>query len=98
MARPDTLIDELRSRIGKLGEAFDGLAGVKRRYVALGGADFLAPYFLDGTGAARTDLDIAPEDIGKALQSLQAIEALLATVIDPATGATHMTNFARLIR
>lgn len=90
MARPDALIDELRTRIGKLGEAFDGLAGVKRRYVALGGADFLAPYFLDGNGQPRTDLDIKPEDIGNALASLQAIESLLAQ--------GHMTNFAKLIR
>jgi hypothetical protein len=59
MARPDTLIDEFRDKVRRLAEAFDGLAGVRRRYVALGGADFLRPYFLDGVGQPRTDLDLA---------------------------------------
>jgi hypothetical protein len=90
MARPDTLIDEFRDKVRRLAEAFDGLAGVRRRYVALGGADFLRPYFLDSAGQPRTDLDLSADDIPNALASLEAVEALLAQ--------GHMSNLARIVR
>ena len=86
MAQPESWIGPFRSDVDALLDALDRLHGARRQYDALGGASFLDPFF-----EANTSYDIAAADIGNALNSVQAIEDLLA-----ADGGGHGTNLNKM--
>ena len=82
MAQPAQLIGDLRTNVGNLLDTLDELKGVYRQWNSLGGAAFVEPFF-----EANPTYDFTAVDMGNALNSVQAIEDLLA-----ANGGGHGTN------
>jgi hypothetical protein len=86
MAMPEQWIGTLRSDVGNILSTLDRLAGARRQYDSLGGLDFIDDFF-----TRNPTYDITADDIGNALNSLQAIADLLL-----ADGGGHGTNLNKV--
>ena len=86
MAQPAQLIEGLRSEVNQLLNTLDAMKGTRRQYDALGGAAFVDPFF-----EANPTYDFTAVDMGNALNSIQAIEDLLAS-----EGGGHQTNLNKV--
>lgn len=86
MAQPEQWVGIFRSDVGALLSALDRLAGARKQYDSLGGIDFIDDFF-----TANPNYDIVQDDIGNALNSIQAITDLLA-----ADGGGHGTNLNKV--
>lgn len=75
MAQPSSYIGRLRTELRELLDAWEQVKARLDEHDALGGAAFLAPYFLDAQGQPRTDLDVAAADVDAAVAVLKAVHA-----------------------
>jgi hypothetical protein len=88
MARPETVVNEVRDAAVDFLRALDKFEPVRRKYFALGGDTFISPYFFQEDGTTpRTDLDIDAEGVTGIINSLDAVQTLM--------GEGHRTNLSR---
>ena len=73
MAQPAQLVGDHRAANDRLLDAMDELAAIRQRWDALGGVEFVAPFF-----EANPTYDFTADDMATALSSAQAIADLLA--------------------
>lgn len=91
MARPDTLIDQIRASATRLLVERAKAKELRAKWDALGGAAFIAPYFVSGDPPlARADLDVNAADVSNYFVTADALEASYA--------AGHATNLSKLDR
>jgi len=75
MAQPSSYLGRLRSELRELLDAWEVVKARLDEHDALGGAAFLAPFFLDADGNPRKDLDVTAADVDAAVTVLKAVHA-----------------------
>lgn len=87
MADANRYVAQTRGKIEALLNALEDLQGAMAQYDAIGGGDFIKRHFYGDDGQNRADLDITAEEFMDAINSVDAIQALM--------NAGHATNLYR---